>query len=77
MKYKQCNFCQGDSRTTAWIPAWAAKSGNSVQLKTHDNPESFWWIESVGDMELDESAIRSQERNYKEFQGSTRGGGID
>lgn len=41
------------------------------------DPDRFWLIEEVHNIELDESDVRVQERNYKKFQGSTRGGGID
>lgn len=77
MNYKQCEFGIGNRRTIAWMPAHAAIAGNSVQLKDSSDPEEFWEILSVGEIELSEEAVRRQARNYREFQGSTKGGGID
>lgn len=77
MKYCQCKFAHKTNRTSAWIPTWAARIGNEVQLKDSEDPNIFWSLIAVGCNELDEATIRSQERNYREFQGSTKGGGID
>jgi hypothetical protein len=76
-KYKQCMLQKGRGNMVCWIPSWAAHTRNRVQLKDSDNPQEFWQITAVGELEIDESEVRNKGRNYKEFQGSTRGGGID
>ncbi len=73
--YKQCEFKKGDLHTIGWIPAWAAKIGNAVQLL--EKGEEFWEIISVGDLAIEKSKVNEQGRAYKAFQGSTKGGGID
>jgi hypothetical protein len=76
-KYAQCEFTRGgESRfyTVGFIPIWAAKVGNMVQLVDLDG--QFWKIEVVG-AELDKDKMRTQERGFKNFQVSTRGRGID
>lgn len=77
MKYKQCNFSHGVALTTAWIPSWAAQVGNQVQLKDSEDPNIFWHILHVSSAEREEEEVKAQERMYKQFQHSTRGGGID
>lgn len=73
-KYRQCRFTKGEHRTMAYIPSWAAKRGNQVQLLTLDG--EFWTVTEVGE-EVDAEFVKENERNYKEFQGSLNGGGID
>jgi hypothetical protein len=72
--YTQCQFRQGDRVTTCWIESWAAKKGNRVQLLDLDG--TFWTITEVyGVMKAEDLQERS--RDYKERQGSLKGGGID
>ena len=66
-KHKQCEFSDGNARTVAWIPAWAAVEGNHVQLKSTDEPEKFWKVIKVSDTELDSEALAIQSRVYKNF----------
>lgn len=74
--YTQCAFQQGERMLTSWIPSWAAKKGNSVQLLDFGCDGTFWdIIEVYGVMRAEELHERS--RDYKERQGSLRGGGID
>lgn len=63
MRYKQCEFRRGTTRTTAWIPAWTARLGNLVQLKASEGSQVYWTVINVGDIELDEAAIRKQEHH--------------
>jgi len=72
--YSQCRFSKGNSNTIAYIPSWAAKVGNNVQLITLDN--EFWRVDEVGE-KVSAEFVKENERNYKEFQASTKGGGID
>ncbi len=77
--YKQCRFKRdgdtaGTYETIGYIPAWAAVVGNHVQLKSLDN--KFWQVTEAGN-EVPASFVRDNERNYKQFQESLKGGGID
>ncbi len=72
--YAQCELSRGTFKTTGFIPEWAAKIGNMVELPDFDG--DFWRVDSVG-VVLPKGQLRIQERAFKEFQGSTRGGGID
>lgn len=72
--YKQCRFKKDKYETIAYIPSWAAVVGNKVQLLTLDG--EFWEVVEAGN-EVSADFVKENERNYKEFQGSTRGGGID
>lgn len=72
--YRQCRLSKGSSKTIAYIPSWAAKIGNEVQLLSLD--KEFWIVDEAG-QEVSADFVKENERNYKEFQGSTDGGGID
>ncbi len=73
-KFAQCKMINGDAVTTGFIPLWAAKVGNTVELPELDGEN--WLITSVGTV-VSQEQMRSKERAFKDFQGSTRGGGID
>ena len=66
----QCRFRKGDAITVGYIPSWAAKVGNHVQLLTVD--EEFWQVVNVG-----HKTDKDMSRLYKDFQASLRSGGID
>lgn len=66
----QCTFKRGSEITVAFIETWAAKVGNKVELL--DSGEGLWDIVSVGT-----ETNKDLSRQYKQFQGSTRGGSID
>lgn len=72
--YKQCRFKKDKHETIAYIPAWAAVVGNKVQLLTLDG--EFWEVVEAGSV-VPADFVKKNERNYKQFQGSTNGGGID
>lgn len=72
--YKQCRFKKGNYETIGYIPSWAAKVGNRVQLLSLD--KQFWQVTECG-QNVPAEFVKDNERNYKEFQGSTKGGGID
>lgn len=71
--YCQCRFSLGNRHTHGYIPSWAAKVGNEVELV---DLGGFWRIDEVGE-KVSADFVKDNERNYKEFQGSTKGGGID
>lgn len=79
--YKQCKFQKNDLDdnavlyTTGWIEEHGAKVGNRVELLSADG--EFWTVVSVSEQALPKESIRANERNFKEFQKSLRGGGID
>ncbi len=72
--YRQCRLSRRNSKTIGYIPSWAAKVGNEVQLLSLD--KEFWRVDEVGE-EVPAEFVKENERNYKEFQGSLAGGGID
>lgn len=73
-KFAQCELSNGDKHTVGFIPAWAAKIGNRVELTELDG--QFWKVEKVGVL-LTREQVRTGERRFKQFQGSLVGGGID
>lgn len=76
--YKQCRFQRkvngAVANTIAYIPSWAAKVGNEVQLLTLD--AEFWMVLEVG-QEIDKETMKALGRGHKDFQESLKGGGID
>ena len=78
MTYTQCQFALGNKRTFCWIETWAAKVGNRVQLLDMEGCDGaeFWKvIERYSTLPKD--YVLEHARDYKERQGSLRGGGID
>jgi hypothetical protein len=79
--YRQCRFRRNIrevnekayKETIAWIPEWAAVKGNAVQLLSLD--EAFWNVIEVSEKRLTKDEMN--ERGYKDFQESLKGGGID
>lgn len=74
--YAQCRMRLNNVETVGYIPARAAKVGNEVELFDKDGSSQFWKVLSVGTTRTKEQ-VKEAERGYKDFQGSTRGGGID
>lgn len=90
--YKQCTFkittkvvsddessSKGYFTTIGWIPEWAAKVGNEVELKEFGEM-GFWKITEVGDTVLNKEALATQSRAYKNFSITSllkSNGGID
>ncbi len=72
--FTQCVMRNGTSETTGYIPSRAARVGNKIELPDFDG--GFWEVISLGH-KMHKAAVQSQSRNYKGFQGSTKGGGID
>lgn len=72
--FTQCDFVQGTRQTSGWIPSWAAKKGNEVQLLDID--AGFWTVVATY-ITRPQDEVLERERDYKERQGSLRGGGID
>lgn len=68
MKYTQCDFKQGTSKTTGFIEGWAAKVGNEVEL-----PEvgpGFWLITKTGHSMTKEELRDKQAADRKQRQAS-------
>jgi len=63
--FKQCQFERGNERTIGFIPSWAAKVGNEIELKDFGNG-GYWKVVSVG-TELNKSEVAIQSRVYKNF----------
>lgn len=66
----QVSLERGTERTVTFIETWAAKVGNKVELI--DSGEGMWDVVAVGG-----TTDKDLSRMYKDFQASTRGGGID
>ena len=72
--YHWCNLANGSKRTCGYIEARGAKVGSLVELVELDG--EMWEVLSVGDP-VPSSQVRQNERRFKAFQDSLRGGGID
>lgn len=70
----QCVLTKNNSQTVAFIPTHAAVPGKRVELLSADG--EFWTVQSAG-VTLDYDKVNQMSRGYKQFQGSTKGGGID
>jgi hypothetical protein len=73
--YYWCTLKKGTTTTMGYIEERGAKLGTSVEL-IEDNSE-LWEVVCVSEQPVSKEYVRSLERKYKQFQGSTRGGGID
>ena len=71
--YHWCQLANGNKRTSGYIEARGAKVGARVELPDLDG--EFWEVLSVGD-EVTKEFVRSNERRFKDFQKSLKGGGI-
>ena len=69
-----CNLANGEKRTCGYIEARGAKVGARVQMIDLDG--ELWDVLTVGDAVAAEQ-IRKNERRFKAFQSSLKGGGID
>ena len=68
-----CNLANGNKRTCGYIEARGAKVGNRVELVDLDG--EFWEVLTVGDP-VPSDQVRANERRFKSFQSSLKGGGI-
>jgi hypothetical protein len=75
MSAREQKILGGDRHTIAWIPEHAAKVGNQVQLLSLDG--DFWEVAGVGSVRKPKEEVKEDERAYKDFQESLKGGGID
>lgn len=66
----QVSLKRGTSHMVTFIESWAAKVGNQVEIL--DTGKEMWDIIGVGS-----TTNVDRSRDFKQFQGSTRGGGID
>ncbi len=71
--YHWCQLANGDKRTAGYIEERGAKVGAKVELTELDG--EFWEVLSVGDA-VSKDFVRSNERRFKDFQASLKGGGI-
>lgn len=65
----------GDKHTCGYIEERGAKVGAMVELTDLDG--EFWEVTSVSIPGVTKEYVRANEKKYKAFQKSTRGGGID
>lgn len=68
-----CQLANGQKRTCGYIEARGAKVGNKVELVDLDG--AFWDVLSVGEA-VPADQVRANERRFKAFQASLKGGGI-
>ncbi len=66
----------GEHITIGWIPAWASKVNNRVELLDLSNKEELWDVVKTYGRKRKEDVL-ADERGFKEFQNSLHGGGID
>lgn len=71
--YHWCNLANGDKRTCGYIEARGAKVGAQVELLDLDG--ELWDVLTVGDP-VPADQVRKNERKFKAFQDSLKGGGI-
>lgn len=69
-----CRLKNGDKETIGFIEERGAKIGSLVEMVDIDG--EFWEVTHVG-YSQPKSEVRQNERRFKNFQGSLRGGGID
>ena len=74
-QYYWVEMQKGDTFTKGYVEERAAKLGAQVELVADDN--ELWTVTRVSERPTPKELVRQHERAYKEFQGSTRGGGID
>lgn len=73
MKFYWCFLKNGDKETCGYIEERGAKVGYKVELVEMDG--EFWEVISVNPNPVSRDIALG--RNYKDFQHSTKGGGID
>lgn len=69
-----CQLANGDKRTAGYIEARGAKVGAQVELIDLDG--ALWQVLTVGDA-VPKEQVRQNEKRFKAFQDSLKGGGID
>ncbi|MEM0987734.1 MAG: hypothetical protein AAGK00_02560 [Pseudomonadota bacterium] len=69
-----CQLANGDKRTAGYIEARGAKVGAQVEMIDLDG--ELWDVLSVGEA-VSKDFVRKNEKRFKGFQESLRGGGID
>ena len=73
--YYWCNLQRENNHTSGYIEERGAKVGSKVELVDLDG--EFWEVMSVSENSVTKDFVRNQERAFKQFQASTKGGGID
>lgn len=72
--YYWCFLRNGNKHTAGYIPEMGAKVGALVEMVDLDG--EFWTVESVGRSATKEY-VRANEKKFKDFQHSLKGGGIE
>ena len=72
--FAQVQLVYEDAMTYGWVPSSVAKKNVRVQLPEYG--EMLWTVTEVYGLR-DKSEVLRDERDYKAYQGSTRGGSID
>lgn len=71
--YHWCNLANGDKRTCGYIEARGAKVGSKVELLDLDR--ELWEVLTVGNP-TPADQVHANERKFKAFQASLKGGVI-
>lgn len=69
-----CQLANGDKRTAGYIEARGAIVGAQVEMIDLDG--ELWDVLTVGDA-VPKDHVRKNEKRFRAFQDSLRGGGID
>lgn len=77
MIFRQCELSSGNSRMITWLVTDTFQAGDEIRLENSSDPERWWRVHMIGSLGLNKEQVKFFERDYKLFQGSTRGGGID
>lgn len=72
--YFWCTLKNGNKETCGYIEKRGAKAGNRVELPDLDG--EFWEVTLVFTPGVSKEFVRTEERSFKDFQGSLKGGGI-
>ena len=72
--YHWCHLKNGDKRTCGYIEDRGATVGSSVQMIDLD--DEFWEVTSVQNESVTKEYVRNNEKRFKGFQASLKGGGI-
>lgn len=71
---KQCLLGWEDSVIHAWIDAKVAHAGTKVTLKDSENPDRWWEILQVYELEMDKEDIKDSHSSRKWFDNDLKRG---
>ena len=72
--YFWCNLKNGAKRTCGYIAERGAVVGHKIELVDMDG--EFWEVTTVDPVPVPKGLVRTNEKRYKGFQASLKGGGI-